>query len=205
MCEGGLGTASQFQRAIAHHTYIDQAIRARDGSAKQAAFVAYDPGEAAVEPGDLLCTARRPVYRTLAERRRQMGQGARSHCDVVVKVDEAGGRIYAIGGNVGRAVSMKLLPARKENGKYLRPVLQSTAGNGRPVFAHLKLQAKPIEPDALDASPTTLPFTGCISERSNFAPTISVQRQVRRTQFSRRRGTSWSEASQWQFCCCFYL
>ncbi len=46
------------------------------------------PGEAAIAPGDLLCSSRRPVYRTLAERRRQMGVGARSHCDVVVKVDE---------------------------------------------------------------------------------------------------------------------
>ena len=31
MCESGLGKPEQFQRAIAHHTYIDQAIRARDG------------------------------------------------------------------------------------------------------------------------------------------------------------------------------
>jgi hypothetical protein len=33
MCEGGLGESSQFRRAIAHHTYIDQAIQARDGRA----------------------------------------------------------------------------------------------------------------------------------------------------------------------------
>jgi hypothetical protein len=84
MCEGGLGSAVQFQRAIAHHTYIDQAIRARDGRAPDAAFAAYDVGEAPVAVGDLLCSARRPAYQTLAERRRQMGEGARTHCDVVV-------------------------------------------------------------------------------------------------------------------------
>ena len=33
MCEAGLGTNARFQRAIAHHAYIDQAIRARDGRA----------------------------------------------------------------------------------------------------------------------------------------------------------------------------
>jgi hypothetical protein len=38
----------------------------------------------------------------------QMGVGARTHCDVVVKIDEPAGRIHAIGGNVGRAVSLKL-------------------------------------------------------------------------------------------------
>ena len=154
MCEAGLGAGDQFRRAIAHHSYIDQAIRARDGNAPQAAFAAYDSGEAVIEPGDMLCTARRPVYRSLADRRRTMGEGARTHCDVVVKIDDAGGRIFAIGGNVGRSVSMKLLPARRDNGKNLRPVIQSPSGNARPVFAHLKLRAKPIELDAFDTSPT---------------------------------------------------
>src|SRR5688572_23993362 len=44
MCEAGLAETSRFQRAIAHHAYIDQAIRARQGNAPQAAFVAYDAG-----------------------------------------------------------------------------------------------------------------------------------------------------------------
>ena len=111
MCEAGLGATTQFQRAVAHHTYIDQAIRARDGRAPEAAFVAYDAGETAIAPGDLLCSSRRPAYRTIAERRRQMGVGARSHCDVVVQVDEARERILAIGGNVRGVVSLKPLPA----------------------------------------------------------------------------------------------
>jgi hypothetical protein len=154
MCESGLGSPSQFQRAIAHHVYIDQAIRARNGTEPQAAFAAYDVGEATIEPGDLLCSSRRPVYRNLAERRRQMGEGARTHCDVVVKVDQTNQRIFAIGGNVRRSVSMKLLPAAREPGKNFRPLERSMLGRVRPVFAHLKLRAKPIEVNALDNSPT---------------------------------------------------
>ena len=137
MCEGGLGTNARFQRAVAHHSYIDQAIRARDGRAPQAAFVAYDPGETTIGPGDLLCSSRRPVYRTIADRRRQMGVGARSHCDVVVKVDEPGQRVHAIGGNVRGVVSLKLFPAFRPAGKPLRV---GTGDDDRPMFAHLKLR-----------------------------------------------------------------
>ena len=151
MCEAGLGATTQFHRAVAHHNYIDQALRARDGRAPQAAFVAYDGGEMVIAPGDLLCSSRRPAYRTIAERRQQMGVGARSHCDVVVKVDETRHRVFAIGGNVGGVVSLKLLPASREAG---RPLRVDTGDDERPMFAHLKLRAAPIDSDALDASPT---------------------------------------------------
>jgi hypothetical protein len=137
MCEGGLGTNARFQRAIAHHAYIDQAIRARDDRAPQAAFVAYDAGETTIAPGDLLCSSRRPAYRTIADRRRQMGVGARSHCDVVVKVDEARQRIHAIGGNVRGVVSLKLFPAIRTAG---RPLRVGSGDEDRPMFAHLKLR-----------------------------------------------------------------
>jgi hypothetical protein len=153
MCEAGLGTAGQFQRAVGHHTYIDQAIRARDGLAAQAAFTAHDAGEAIVEPGDLLCTSRRPVYRTIAERRRHAGVGARTHCDIVVQVEDARTRFLVIGGNVRGVVAMKLLPASR--GAYgLRPIDRSASPNARPVFAHLKLIARSIGPNGLDSSPT---------------------------------------------------
>jgi hypothetical protein len=151
MCEAGLAESSRFQRAIAHHAYIDQAIRARDGGAAQAAYVAYNAGESAIAPGDLLCSARRPVYRSLAERRRQMGVGARTHCDIVVKIDEPGGRIYAIGGNVGRAVSLKLLRASRGPNGHLQA---AALDEGRPVFAHLRLRGASIEAQAFDNSPT---------------------------------------------------
>lgn len=150
MCEAGLG-AAQFRRAVAHHAYIDQAIRARDGQAAQAAFVAHDVGEVAITPGDLVCSSRRPVYRALAERRRQMGVGARTHCDIVVSVDAGGGRILAIGGNVRGAVSLKLLPAEQSPG---RPLRVFDPDEDRPIFAHLRLRAAPIDADALGTSVT---------------------------------------------------
>lgn len=150
MCEGGLGEANRFRRAVAHHVYIDQAIRARAADGTTAAFAAYDIGTTPIAPGDLLCSARRPRYRSIAERRRQMGNGARTHCDVVVKLDRARNRILAIGGNVRGTVALKVLPATSApGGKDLHP-----AGGTRPLFAHLKLRAAPIEADAFDRSPT---------------------------------------------------
>ena len=149
MCESGLDETAEFRRAVAHHTYIDQAIRARDGRGSQAAFTAYEVGETTISPGDLLCSGRRPAYRTLDERRRQMGEGARTHCDVVVKLDDAHDRILTIGGNVRGTVGLKLMPAVREPDIGLRP-----DGGTRRMFAHLKLRAEPIEPDAFDRSPT---------------------------------------------------
>lgn len=156
MCESGLDDSAEFRRAVAHHTYIDQAIRARNGRGSQALFTAYDIGETTISPGDLLCSGRRPAYRTLAERRRQLGEGARTHCDVVVKLDEARGRILTIGGNVRGTVGLKLMPAVREPETGLRP-----EGGTRRLFAHLKLDAEAIEPDALDRSPTMLAL-GCV-------------------------------------------
>ena len=155
MCESGLGDATRFQRAVAHHVYIDQAIRGRAAGVPSAAFAAYDIGESEITPGDLLCSARRPAYRSIAERRSQLGQGARTHCDIVVKLDPSHNRILAIGGNVRASVSLKLLPAARGAGGYLRPLT-----GARRMFAHLKLVAGPIEPieaiekDALDRTPT---------------------------------------------------
>lgn len=149
MCESGLDERDQFRRAVAHHTYIDQAIRARDGTALSAAFTAYDIGAAPIAPGDLLCSGRRPVYRSVAERRRQMGEGARMHCDIVVKLEPDRSRILAIGGNVRATVGLKLLPAEVDAQVGVRP-----AGGPRPMFVHLKLAADPIALDALDDTPT---------------------------------------------------
>jgi hypothetical protein len=153
ICESGLSATSRFQRAVAHHVYIDQAIRARDDAASQAAYVAYDIGERAIEPGDLLCSGRRPAYRSLADRRRQMGTGARTHCDFVVKLDEASGRIMAIGGNVRGAVSLKLLPAVRRTGGHFTPGRDEE--EDADLFAHLKLRtAGPSGADAFDHAPT---------------------------------------------------
>ena len=155
MCEAGLGDASRFQRAVAHHTYIDQAIRAVASDETPAGFTAHDIGTAPIVPGDLLCSARRPAYRSIAERRRQMGAGARTHCDIVVQLDADRARILAIGGNVRGTVGLKLLPAAIAPGGDLHP-----AGGARPAFVHLKLRAAPIEADAFGRTPT-MRAVGC--------------------------------------------
>ena len=154
MCESGLGDDSQFDRAIAHHTYIDQAIRARDQGINETAYVAFDIGEEPIEPGDLLCAARRPSYDSIAERRSQLGSGIRSHCDIVVKVEPDRDRVLAIGGNVRGSVSLKLLPAEFTDSDVVDSDV-SRVGNGRgQIFAHLKLRADSLEGDAIQLSPT---------------------------------------------------
>ena len=154
MCEGGLGEEDLFRRHIAHYVYIDQAIEARYDESPDAAYVAYDVGERPIEPGDLLCSARRSAYRTIAERRRNIGRGVRSHCDIAVKVDAPSDRVLVIGGNVRGSVRLKVFAA--EFGEYRdgAPSVRSVGGAGRTIFAHLKLRADPIEADALDSSPT---------------------------------------------------
>lgn len=157
MCEGGLGSSNQFRRSIAHHVYVDQAIRARDAGSSQAGFTAYDVGETAVGPGDLLCSSRRGSYGTITQRRRHLGVAARMHCDVVVKLEPDRKRILAIGGNVRGTVSLKLLPAALRGGN-LAPT--------REIFAHLKLRADAIEDDALDSSPTARAVRGTLSSQA---------------------------------------
>ncbi len=153
MCEGGLSESAEFQRAIAHYVYIDQAIEARDGKSDEAAFIAHEVGETAVEPGDLLCRGRRGSYSTVAERREDLGQGTRSHCDVVVKLDPDNDRILVIGGNVRGSVRLKFLPARL-HADGPADVYASIGRGSRAVFAHLKLQAPSIGNDAFETSPT---------------------------------------------------
>jgi hypothetical protein len=153
MCEAGLADTSQFKRHIAHYAYIDQAIEARDGAAPNAAFTAYEVGEQPVEPGDLLCRARRGAYRTLDERRADLGVGARSHCDVVVKLEPDPGRVLFIGGNVRGSVRLKFLPTFAADDAD--PGYYEQVGHGdRVVFAHLKLAAPAINDDAFETSPT---------------------------------------------------
>ena len=141
MCEAGLGKPEQFQRAIAHHTYIDQAIRARDGQEPEAVFVAYNIGEKDIQPGDMLCRGNRPAYRNLGERRSQMGQGARTHCDIVIELDNTTSQIKVIGGNVRGSVRMKYLPA-SQKGNMLVPAPYGS----RAFFSHLKFNLADSDP-----------------------------------------------------------
>ncbi len=153
MCEAGLGERDQFERDISHRVYIDQAIRARDGERPDAAYVAHDPGEVAIMPGDLLCNSRGGVdYRSLADRRRDLGRYVGSHCDVVVRVGDR--TVAVIGGNVLNGVSLTLLPLAPTAGGYPAVVSADQLDEARTIFAHLSLQADPVEDTALDASPT---------------------------------------------------
>ncbi len=166
MCESGLGEPSRFQRAIAHHSYIDQAIMARDDNESGSAYVAYNPGEKEIVPGDMLCRGSRPAYRRIEERRGQLGQGARSHCDIVVAVEQHNDRILLIGGNVRSWVRLKMLPGRV-NGEG---VFEPEPYNNRQIFAHLQLQAEAVPSNALNqaltmrqlsCSNTEIPATLC--------------------------------------------
>jgi hypothetical protein len=150
MCESGLADSTSFKRAIAHHSYIDQAIEAAAGRAPTAVFTAHEPGARQLLPGDLLCRGNRPAYQNLAQRRAQMGEGARTHCDIVVKVNEGNGEILAIGGNVRGWVRMKRLPGGRQAGGEFAPLPY----NGRRIFAHLQLRAEANVSNALDFSPT---------------------------------------------------
>ena len=160
MCESGL-EENEFSRAVAHHTYIDQAIRARDGSDTQASFTAYDVGEMDVQPGDLLCRGSRPEYISLAQRRSQMGVGARTHCDIVVQLDTEERQIMVIGGNVRGSVRMKLFPAAINALGNFSPLPYGR----RQIFAHLKLSHPPLDKDLISTSPVLQQY-GAVSGRS---------------------------------------
>ena len=176
MCESGLGDQARFARAVAHHTYIDQAIQARDSGDSRAAFQAYEIGEQAVLPGDMLCRGSRPAYRSVAERRNHLGVGARTHCDIVVKVDTELPGFHVIGGNVRATVGMKLLPGVITADGIVKPV---PYGN-RALFAHLKLDAEPLPLNALDLSPTmqaldcSMPPTNLIAATPVLPATVST-------------------------------
>lgn len=155
MCEAGLGDLTQFRRDIAHWSYVDQAMEARDGEAPEAAYIAHDAGEAPVRPGDLMCNARgRATYRLLADRRREQGEQAPLHCDIVVRVDADARTMAVIGGNVLNGVSLTIVPLVESDTGLLRPIGPEDVPGARAYFAHLSLRADPIEDLALDASPT---------------------------------------------------
>lgn len=169
MCESGLGDEERFERAIAHHSYIDQAIVARDGTDANAAYLAYDPGEQPVNPGDMLCSGLRPMYRNLQQRRAQLGVGARTHCDIVVQVDESTGQILTIGGNVRSSVRLKIFPAGKAEGREFAPL-----PTARTIFAHLKLRAATIAARALEQTPTLNSLSCAMPEAPPTFATASI-------------------------------
>ncbi len=173
LCEAGLSESSEFRRSINHRTYIDQAIHARDNGNGNTAYVAYDVGELEIEPGDLLCSASRHGYRSLADRRRALGEGARTHCDIVVHVDPGKDRIFGIGGNVLGRVSLKLIYATRdpENNQ-----LHAEVGRGRrTVFAHLKLSAASDDDIGLLHSPSIRALAGDPARRTALEGILQIR------------------------------
>lgn len=108
MCEAGLSGA-QFPRSKAHLDYIAYAFDATPGGA----YRFQRNGDGPIEPGDLVCSWRGvSVPMDFSVGRAQLAQPdgpVGSHCDIVVRVDEERGRLYAIGGNVAQAVSMSIV------------------------------------------------------------------------------------------------
>lgn len=158
LCESGLDTPALFRRDISHRVYVDQAIRAADGLELQAAYEAHDPGERPLLPGDLLCNSRgRWRYRTVEDRRPDVGEYAGMHCDLVVRVFDD--RVAVIGGNVIQGVTLTLIPLTGQGSAHPRPVGAEDLAGARTLFAHLVLRSDPIPGDALDRTPTVRALT----------------------------------------------
>jgi hypothetical protein len=68
-------------------------------------------------------------------------------------MDARNRRVLVTTGNVESGVSLSLLPLT-QGSRYLGPLVESDIAGARRIFAHLKLRAGPIEPNALDNSPS---------------------------------------------------
>ena len=101
--------------ADAHWRIVD-ALLAREAEwPGRAAFGVHGPFDRAPVPGDLLCATRgaaRGRYASPRDRAAEAGTPVPMHCDVVVGVRP--GVVEVVGGNVGDAVRMALLPARAD-------------------------------------------------------------------------------------------
>lgn len=108
-CMQTAGAGTEFPYAPGHATWIVQAIKAKEKGKLTAPLVGYKPGEIVVALGDLVGNSRQPGvnYDNAVE------EGwFKSHTDIVVEVDTAGGRFHTIGGNVGQSVSRKTFPLK---------------------------------------------------------------------------------------------
>jgi len=101
--------------AEAHWVLVDHLLARHARFPTLAAFVPHPPLGRAPRPGDLLCATRntaRGRYASPDDRAAEFGRPVPMHCDVVVAVRE--GVIEAVGGNLGDAVRLVLLPARAD-------------------------------------------------------------------------------------------
>jgi hypothetical protein len=102
-------TDAQFAFSATHANYIRAAFEQPDGYA----YRACDPRTTAPRTGDLICYSRdrEPLvgYAAWRDAVPRLGNGVKSHCDLVVAVDRKASRIETIGGNVLQSVSMRKL------------------------------------------------------------------------------------------------
>jgi hypothetical protein len=94
------GAGTQFRYSAQHSVYLYRTINDRI-TQRPTPFWAYRPDELTISPGDIIGMNRgtsSPIDYDWAA----FHSDYASHCDIVVKVD-AGGKVYTVGGNVGRA------------------------------------------------------------------------------------------------------
>ncbi|MCU1291730.1 MAG: hypothetical protein JWP08_580, partial [Bryobacterales bacterium] len=103
MREAGADTA--FCGASAHTAYIAAAKKSRNAG-DQSKFWAYRVSEARPEIGDLIAKDRKPKGQPLCAGTTydNVERGGISHCDVVVAIDLANGKMTVLGGNVNNSV-----------------------------------------------------------------------------------------------------
>ena len=154
MCEGGLGEDDLFRRHIAHYVYIDQ--RSKRATAMTRIPLTSRTTSARCRSSRASCCAPRGARRITpsGSGAADLGEGVRTHCDITIRVEEQNGRVLLIGGNVSGSVRMKLFAAEFDANGDGKSTVRWVGGDGRTIFAHLKLRADPIGADALETSPT---------------------------------------------------
>ena len=95
-------------------SHFDYVRAAHTDAASPYLFVA--PTSSQVQAGDMLCFVRSKAlfgYDGLAKRIDAGDNGLPMHCDIIVAIDA--GKVYAIGGNVQQAVTLRILPIDSQN------------------------------------------------------------------------------------------
>jgi hypothetical protein len=189
MREAGAGTA--FHAASAHTAYIAAAKKHRNARDKSK-FWAYRISETRPEIGDLVAKDRKPKGQSVCAGTTydNVERGGVAHCDIVVGIDSANGKMTVVGGNVNNSVathSIQLtadghLPALAHDGcKYiaiLKPpqalagVASAPAGSD---VASAHVAPAPSKTPAIPAFvtpatvPPTIPASNCPDDRCTSA------------------------------------
>jgi hypothetical protein len=108
---------SNFRFAASHSTYVIDAVDQRMANNKSAAFWGFDVNERKPTLGDLICRSRGGVQ--IVSMSNLPRGGFKSHCDIVVELNDA--EVRTLGGNVNDSVSVTSYPL-DESG-FLRKVM----------------------------------------------------------------------------------